>query len=247
VTVKKAAIILAAGKGKRMKSDLPKVLHTINGRPLVSILLDTVAKLEFERIVVVIGHQGEQVKEKLRKYPVEFAWQHEQKGTGDAVKAAERLMADFEGTTVVINGDVPFLSTDSINKLLDQHEKTGAAATCLSAFPHNPREYGRIIRDGDTDRLKRIVEYNDASPEIRQIREINTGTFCFDNQLLFDALRDVRDNNVQGEYYITDVIKILHDRGHRVSVVTIDNPDEAEGVNSVEELEQMATIFGNRA
>jgi len=240
---KRAAIVLAAGKGKRMRSDLPKVLHPIHGRPMIRILLDTLESLDLERIVVVVGFKGEMVEQELRGEPVEIAWQHQQEGTGHAVRMTESLMADFDGTTLIALGDVPFLSAASIRSLLDLHESSGAAATCLSAFPEDPAGYGRIIRDGDTDLLKEIVEHKDATAEQLKIGEINSGTFCFDNRLMFKALTKVGNDNAQKEYYLPDAVKILRAEGHRVAVVAADDADECLGVNSVEQLEQLAAKF----
>ena len=206
---KKAAVILAAGKGKRMKSDLPKVLHTVGDKPIISILLDTLKPLEFERTVVVIGYRGELVEKELAGRNISFAWQREQNGTGHAVMMAREALADFEGTTLVALGDVPFLSRASIDQLFEQHRSAQAAATCLSAILDNPTGYGRIVREKDSSILKDIVEDRDASPEVREICEINTGTFCFDNRLLFEALDEIDDDNAQGEYYLTDTINVL--------------------------------------
>jgi bifunctional UDP-N-acetylglucosamine pyrophosphorylase/glucosamine-1-phosphate N-acetyltransferase len=241
-----AAVVLAAGKGKRMKSDLPKVLHKINDRPMVMYLLDTLVDLSFAKIVVVVGHEGEQVKTALKDYPVEFVWQHNQLGTGDAVKSARTVLEGFDGITLVAAGDVPFLSAESIEELVTEHATSGAVATCLSAVPDNPKQYGRIIRDGSGNRLKEIVEFKDASDDIRAIKEVNSGTFCFENRRLFDALDEIRDDNVQGEYYLTDVIKVLHNKGLVVSVVKARNPEEVEGINSEEELTSLASAFGER-
>ncbi len=246
MTDKRAAIVLAAGKGKRMKSDLPKVLHEINGRPMIRMVLDTLRDLRFERIVVVIGHKGELVQEALRDYDVKFAWQREQLGTGHAVLMTSDLMADFDGTTLVAAGDVPFLSAGSIRNLFETHQSMGASATCLSALFADPTGYGRIVREDDSDILKEIVEHKDASEQIRAINEINSGTFCFDNQALFQALKQVGKDNAQGEYYLTDTIKIMHDNGLTVAVRTAENPDEVLGVNSVEQLEEVAGKFGGQ-
>jgi len=243
VSQKRAAIILAAGKGKRMKSELPKVLHQIHGRPMIRILLDRLRSMDFERIVVVIGHEGEMVREALSEYEVEFAWQREQLGTGHAVMMTRDLLGTFDGTTLVAAGDVPFLSIDSIAGLFDTHLQTASAATCLSAVFDDPTGYGRIIRDGDSNRLKAIVEHKDASDEIRRIGEINSGTFCFDNRKLFEVIEEIGSDNAQGEYYLTDAVKILHDKGMRVSVVAAANPDEVRGVNSVEQLNELASRF----
>jgi len=244
MTDKRAAIVLAAGKGKRMKSDLPKVLHEINGRPMIRMVLDTLTSLEFDRIVVVIGHKGEMVQEALGDYDVQFAWQHRQDGTGHAVRMTEEIMGDFDGTTLVAAGDVPFLSAESIHRLLETHRSLQAAATCLSAVFDDPTGYGRIIREGDSDFLREIVEHKDASEAVRAIREINSGTFCFDNHELFAALCQVGKENAQGEYYLTDTIKIMHDKGLRVAVTAVGNPDEVLGVNSVDQLAEVAGRFG---
>ena len=240
---KKACIILAAGKGKRMKSDLPKVLHEINGQPIIRILLDTIDEVGFDKTVVVIGFKGELVQEALADYEVEFAWQREQKGTGHAVIMTKEHLEDFEGTTLVALGDVPFLSKRSIDRLFKVHEKNAAAATCLSAILDDAGGYGRIVRKGKTDILQDIVEDKDASPEIARIKEINSGTFCFDNKQLFEALGEITDDNAQGELYLTDTIKIMHDKGLRVSVVAADNPDEVRGINSIEQLNLLARKF----
>jgi len=242
----RAAIVLAAGKGKRMKSDLPKVLHSINDRPIIQILLDTLAKINFERIVVVIGYKGEMVKEALAGYPVDFVWQTEQLGTGHAVDMAREALADFSGTTLVALGDVPFLSADSIEQLFVAHKSTAAAATCLSAVLDDASGYGRVIRQGETDILEAIVEEKDASDNQRAVNEINTGTFCFDNQILFDTLKGIDNRNAQGEYYLTDGIKILYDKGLRVSVKKLEDPNEGLGINSAEQLETLAQHFAGR-
>ncbi len=239
----RACIVLAAGKGKRMKSDLPKVLHEINGQPIIRILLDTLSQMNFERIVIVIGYKGELVQEALRGFDVNYAWQRKQLGTGHAVTMCEDQLGEFEGTTLVALGDVPFLSKGSIEHLFAIHDKNHAAATCLSAILDDPAGYGRIVRKPGTDILRAIVEDKDASEEIAAIKEINSGTFCFDNRMLFDALKLVGNNNAQSEYYLTDTIKILHDKGLPVSVVAAANPDEMRGINSLEQLKLLARKF----
>ena len=246
MTTPTAAVILAAGKGKRMKSDLPKVLHPIGGKPMIHRVLDTLLPMEFEKVVVVIGHKGEQVREALAGYPVEFAWQREQLGTGHAVKMAAGVLGDFEGTTLVAAGDVPFLSSEAIHRLMDMHHRTRAAATCLSAVLDDPSGYGRIIRAGEADRLMAIIEERDADEQVRGIREINSGTFCFDNQRLFAALEQLTDDNAQGEYYLTDVVKIFHDNGLTVAVAVAPDPDEVLGVNSIEQLRELEQKFAGR-
>lgn len=243
MTAGRAAIVLAAGKGKRMKSDLPKVLHLINGRPMISIVLDRLQPLEMQRTVVVIGYKGELVEQELADRKVDFVWQREQLGTGHAVMMAREALAEFDGTTLVALGDMPFVTVDSYRRLFDTHERTGAAATCLSAILDDPTAYGRIVRVPDSDLLKEIVEHRDATPEMLAIREINTGAFCFDNRLLFEMLDQIGNQNTQQEYYLTDTIRILHESGKPVAVVTTEDPDEGLGVNSTDQLEQLTRKF----
>ena len=239
----KAVIVLAAGKGKRMKSEIPKVLHEINGKPIIKMILDTLITHDFSKIVVVVGFKGELVEKALEGYPIEIVWQREQLGTGHAVQMTADIMKDFDGTTLVALGDVPFLSSESINSLFEIHAQTSSSATCLSAFFDDPKGYGRIIRDGESNILKEIVEHKDASDEILKIKEINSGTFCFDNKELFLTIEEVKNNNSQGEYYLPDTIKIMHDKGLKVTVTAAKNPDEVLGINSSEQLKELADKF----
>jgi UDP-N-acetylglucosamine diphosphorylase/glucosamine-1-phosphate N-acetyltransferase len=231
-----AAIILAAGKGKRMKSDLPKVLHRLDGKPLIRHLLETITQVPFEKIVVVVGHKGEMVIDELKDFNAEFVWQKEQNGTGHAVMMAGEIFRDFDGTILVANGDVPFLSLQSIQQLYKTHIENRAAVTCLTADFENPTGYGRIIRKEGTAIMTAIVEEKDADTETKKIREINTGTFCFSSRDLFMALRLVRDNNAQKEYYLTDTIGILGTAGKLCAVWKVADAVEGAGINSAEEL-----------
>jgi UDP-N-acetylglucosamine diphosphorylase/glucosamine-1-phosphate N-acetyltransferase len=238
-----AAIILAAGKGKRMKSELPKVLHRINGKPLIRHLMETISGVPLHRTVVVVGHKGELVIEELKDFDVEFVWQKEQRGTGHAVMVTEESFHGFEGTILVANGDVPFLSAASIKSLFEFHTSNNTSATCLSAELDNPKGYGRIVRQDKTDILAAIIEEDDADPEIRKIREINSGLFCFNSRDLFWALHQVTDENVQKEYYITDSIEILRKAGKRCAVWKVSDPLEVEGVNSLEQLSSLESAI----
>lgn len=229
-----------------MKSDLPKVLHPVCGRPMIKILLDTLAQLSPARVVVVIGHKGEEVQAALGDYPVQFAWQREQLGTGHAVMMAREAMTDFDGTTLVVAGDVPLLSVNSVNELLKVHRETKAAGTCLSAVFADPAGYGRIIRGSQPNQLLDIIEHKDASDAIRQIDEVNSGTFCFDNQELFKVIDNLGNNNAQREYYLTDVVKIFNRNGLRVSVTKASRPEEVLGVNSTEDLATLESKLDNR-
>ncbi len=212
---------------------------------MIKILLDTLARLHPARVVVVVGHKGEEVQSALVDYPVQFAWQREQLGTGHAVMMAREAMADFHGTTLVVAGDVPLLSVNSVNELLKVHLETKASGTCLSAVFADPTGYGRIIRGTSPNQLLDIIEHKDASDSVRQIDEVNSGTFCFDNQELFKVIDQLGNNNAQREYYLTDVVKIFNRNGLRASVVSATRPEEVLGVNSVEDLTALEAKFGN--
>ncbi|WP_080831656.1 bifunctional UDP-N-acetylglucosamine diphosphorylase/glucosamine-1-phosphate N-acetyltransferase GlmU [Cohnella massiliensis] len=223
------AIVLAAGQGKRMKSKLYKVLHPVCGKPMVRHVLDAVGQANCERAVVVVGHGAETVRARLGD-SVEYALQAEQLGTGHAVMQTRSLLADADGVTVVVCGDTPLVTAATIEALISLHEREGAAATVMTAEMADPTGYGRIVRGPDGGVL-RIVEQKDCSPEEAQIREINTGTYCFDNRKLFAALERVTNENAQGEYYLTDVFGILKQQGDRIAAYMTDDPAEAIGVN----------------
>jgi UDP-N-acetylglucosamine diphosphorylase/glucosamine-1-phosphate N-acetyltransferase len=243
----RAAIILAAGKGKRMKSDLPKVLHRINGKPLITYLMDTILQLEFDRIAVVIGHKGQLVIDALNNRKLEFIWQHEQRGTGHAVMMTESRFGDFRGAILVAAGDVPFLSVRTIRALFDVYKNKKASAVCLTADFDDPTGYGRIIRQAtDSDMLADIIEDKDADSETKKITEINTGTFCFDSGDLFAALHRLDDNNAQREYYLTDTIKILRRQKKLCAVWKAPDPLEVKGVNSMEQLKSLENEIKER-
>lgn len=227
--MKKMAIVLAAGQGKRMKSKKYKVLHAVCGKPMVGHVLDTVREASCERTVVVVGHGADAVKAALGD-TAEYALQDEQLGTGHAVLQAEPLLGKEEGITIVTYGDTPLVTADTLKKLIAHHTEKGAAATILTADVSDPAGLGRIIRDSDGSVL-RIVEQKDCSPEEAAVSEINTGTYCFDNGKLFSALREVTNDNAQGEYYVTDVIGILRGRGERIAASVCKDPAEATGVN----------------
>jgi bifunctional UDP-N-acetylglucosamine pyrophosphorylase / glucosamine-1-phosphate N-acetyltransferase len=227
--MKKMAIVLAAGQGKRMKSKLYKVLHPVCGKPMVGHVVDAVRQAECERVVVVVGHGADTVQAALGD-SVEYALQAEQLGTGHAVLQAKHLLASEDGITVVIAGDTPLVSSATLQRLISLHESDGAAATVLTANMADPTGYGRVVRASDGSVL-RIVEHKDCSPEEAAITEINTATYCFDNRKMFEALRGVTNDNAQGEYYLPDVIGILQRQGERVAACLLADPAEATGVN----------------
>jgi len=241
-----AAVILAAGKGKRMKSELPKVLHEIMGKPMIEHLIETLISLGINKIVVVIGHKADLVKQALADYQdkVEFALQDKQLGTGHAVMVTENHLKDFDGDILVMAGDVPFLSAHTITELVAVHERERAAGTVLSSRPPDASGYGRIVRKSGTDQVERIVEHKDASDEEKKIGEINTGTFCFRSGEIFDALREIKADNSQQEYYLTDVMEVLIGHGNRTAVCLAENADETLGINSTEQLADLEARFG---
>ncbi|RKP45450.1 bifunctional UDP-N-acetylglucosamine diphosphorylase/glucosamine-1-phosphate N-acetyltransferase GlmU [Cohnella endophytica] len=227
--MKKMAIVLAAGQGKRMKSKLYKVLHPVCGKPMVGHVLDAVRGAACERTVVVVGHGAEAVKATLGA-AAEYVLQAEQLGTGHAVMQAKPLLADEEGVTIVICGDTPLVRKETIEAMVALHASQGAAATILTAELDEPAGYGRIVRGADNGVL-RIVEHKDCDPEEIAIKEINTGTYCFDNRKLFNALEQVTNGNAQGEYYLTDVIGILRSEGNAIVACLVEDPAESIGVN----------------
>ncbi|WEB81346.1 bifunctional UDP-N-acetylglucosamine diphosphorylase/glucosamine-1-phosphate N-acetyltransferase GlmU [Vagococcus lutrae] len=223
------AIILAAGQGSRMKSKKYKVLHELAGKSMVDHVLTQVETLAPTQVVTIVGYGAESVKEALGDRTA-YALQAEQLGTGHAVLQADALLADKDGTTLVICGDTPLLQASTLAALFETHESTGAKATVLTAEAPNPFSYGRIIRDG-AGNVKKIVEERDATDEERQVTEINTGTFCFDNQALFDTLKKVGNDNDQGEYYLPDVIGLLQQQGEKVAAYQMADFAESIGVN----------------
>ncbi|RSL30036.1 bifunctional UDP-N-acetylglucosamine diphosphorylase/glucosamine-1-phosphate N-acetyltransferase GlmU [Salibacterium salarium] len=223
------AVILAAGQGKRMKSDLYKVLHPVNGKPMVEHVVDQVTDAGLTEVVTVVGHGAGAVKEHLGNR-VSYVLQEEQLGTGHAVVQAKDLLEEKSGVTVVLCGDTPLIRAETMQALMDHHEQTSAKATVLTAHAEDPSGYGRVIRD-EKGRVTRIVEHKDADNDEKQVKEINTGTYCFDNEMLFQALAEVGNDNAQGEYYLPDVIEILKSRGEVLSAWQTPDFSETIGVN----------------
>jgi bifunctional UDP-N-acetylglucosamine pyrophosphorylase/glucosamine-1-phosphate N-acetyltransferase len=241
-SIQPAAIILAAGRGKRMKSDLPKVLHQLGGKPMVEYVIHTAKAAGAERIILVIGHKWEQTQNYLENLKVQFAIQREQLGTGHAVLQTKELLFDFEGEVLILCGDVPLLKVNTLKDLLEEHRRHNAAATVLTTILEDPSGYGRIIRDVK-GAVQEIVEDKDASADQKRVREINTGTFCFDKKSLFSVLEKVTNHNRQGEYYLTDTLKLLLNQKLSVRAVVATDSSETMGVNSPEELEVAEKIL----
>jgi bifunctional UDP-N-acetylglucosamine pyrophosphorylase/glucosamine-1-phosphate N-acetyltransferase len=237
-----SAIVLAAGEGTRMRSTRPKPLHVLCGKAMVLYVLDSLGDLTVDRAVVVVGHGADRVTKKLSDaagdLPLEFVEQTVQRGTGDAVAVALTTFGDpldddddDDGIDVlVLPGDTPLLRPSTISSLVDQHRATGSACTVLTALLEDPTGYGRVVRDKD-GRVRRIVEQGDATPDELEVAEVNTSIYCFRRSLLAPALRRVTPDNAQGEYYLTDVVAVLAEAGHRVGAVVCDDPLETAGVN----------------
>lgn len=218
-----------------MKSNLAKVLHTIYGRAMIHYVVDAVREVGPSRIIVIVGHQAEAVKKELENDSVEFALQPEQLGTGHAADMAEPLLEDYAGTIVVLNGDTPLLRAETLSRFLGFHREQRCVATVLTAELDDPTGYGRIIRDSDGT-LLRIVEQKDSTDSEREICEINSGIFCFESRDFFAALKKVDRRNVQGEYYITDVMEILKKQSKRVAAYRCDQREEVLGINDRDQL-----------
>ncbi len=238
------SIILAAGKGTRMGSDLPKVLHTVGGVTMASHVILAAEKAGIDNNILVVGHRADHVKGKLN-HKVSYALQEEQKGTGHAVLMAEGLISEPDATVVVLAGDTPLISPGTITKLLSYHLETGADVTVLTAMMDDPYAYGRIIRDTE-GHLDRIVEEKDATAEEKLVKEVNTGVYAFNAGKLFQALHRVGTGNAQGEYYLTDVLGIIKHEGGKIRVFTACNAKETLGVNTPEQLAEVERIFQER-
>ncbi|MEE8821858.1 MAG: bifunctional UDP-N-acetylglucosamine diphosphorylase/glucosamine-1-phosphate N-acetyltransferase GlmU [Lactobacillus amylovorus] len=227
--MEKYVVVLAAGKGTRMKSKLYKVLHKVCGKTMVEHVVDAARGVNPAKIVTVVGTGAGEV-EKVLDGKSDFAFQEKQLGTGDAVMTAKEELGDKDGATLVVTGDTPLFTTETFDGLFKYHAEKGNAATVLTAEAPNPFGYGRIIRD-DQGNVLRIVEQKDGKPEELKVKEINTGVFCFDNKKLFEALKHVDNNNAQGEYYLTDVLEILRNSGERVGAYKMPDFSESLGVN----------------
>lgn len=242
-----AAIILAAGKGSRMKSDLAKVLHEAAGAPMIRWVVDACREAGCAPIVLIVGHQRQAVIDLYEgDDDVRFAVQEEQLGTGHAARCAEESLSDFTGDTLVLAGDGPLIRASTLRRLADQHRSSGAACTMATTTVADPTGYGRIVRDAQ-GRFERIVEQRDLAPGQDAIREVNPSIFCFDAQRLFGALERVKRSGSSGEYYLTDVPELLLRDGQRVELLAGLPADEAESVNTPEQLAAVDRVLRARA
>lgn len=245
-------LVLAAGLGTRMRSNLAKVLHKIDGRPLVNHVCRTATALAPRKIYVVIGHQGEDVKravlEELDESHSAFVWQKEQLGTGHAVNSAREFFENQDSTLLVLSGDVPMIKFETLAALIQQHHAhrgRGAACTILTVKVDDPSGYGRIVRD-EAGLFEKIVEQKDASDEEKTVKEINSGIYCFDTKKLFAALSSVENNNAQNEYYLTDVPSLLRSAGEPVSLFQHSDTREVSGINDRVELADLERVLRRR-
>ena len=234
-------IILAAGKGTRMKSDLPKVLHEVNGKPMIDKVIETSNLLSPYQIIAVIGYKYELLEKYLKGQKLHFAYQFDQKGTGHAVSKTKAFFKDFYGDVLILSGDVPMLSYDTLNELYKHHKHQNAKATILTAELDDATGYGRIIRD-EVGNLKKIVEHKDASNAEKTITEINTGIYIFNSTILFSELPNVKNDNKQGEYYLPDVLLYILKANKKVSLLKTKNYYEIQGVNNKEQLQNLNEI-----
>lgn len=241
---KRKAVILAAGKGTRMKSDLPKVVHRIEGKCLVDYVIDAARGAGAEQICLVVGYKHEVVEQEIEAEQVAFALQPEQLGTGHAVKCAREFLGK-EGQTLILFGDTPLITAETLNRLSDYHESQGNAVTVLSAKVEDPTGYGRIIRD-ENGAFVKSVEHKDASTDELASCEINSGMYIFDTAELTKALDLIRPNNAQGEYYLPDTLTIIKEKGLKVDAYALEDATDITGVNDQTQLAQAAEIIRGR-
>ena len=239
-----AAVILAAGKGTRMKSNKSKLVHKIYGKELVKRVVETAKKAEIEDVIAVVGYKKEQVQEVLGD-TVKYAIQEEMLGTGHAVLQAENYLKNKNGKVVVLNGDAPIIRPETIKNLIQKSIDNKEYATLVTAIYDNPTGYGRIIRDIGGS-VQEIVEEKDASEEQKQIQEINAGIYCFDIQELLKALKELKPDNAQGELYLTDIVKIMNKKGLKTGAITVKDNTEILGVNDRIQLEMLTKVLQKR-
>lgn len=241
---KLVAIILAAGKGTRMRSKYPKVLHKVGGKPMLQHVIDAASAAGADKKVVIVGHEAELVEAMVGNQGT-IALQAEQLGTGHAVMQTADALNDFHGTALILCGDTPLLDGEELKKFCEAHQKSGAAATVLTAIMDDPFGYGRIVRDADGN-VQGIVEQKDATEEQKDIKEINTGIYCMECPQMFDVLATLTNDNAQGEYYLTDVLQKLNEAGAKVGGISTDDSDMVMGINSRKQLSVAEGVMRQR-
>ncbi|MBM6689717.1 bifunctional UDP-N-acetylglucosamine diphosphorylase/glucosamine-1-phosphate N-acetyltransferase GlmU [Fusobacterium mortiferum] len=241
--MKLKTLILAAGKGTRMKSDMPKVIHKVNGVPMITKIIDTLSGLNPEENILILGHKREEVL-KVVGENCDYVLQTEQLGTGHAVIQAKEKLEGYDGDVMILCGDTPLLRESTLKSLYDYHKESGAVTTILTSIYENPFGYGRIVKEDGL--VKAIVEEKEASEEIKKIKEVNAGVYCFNSKELFKALDKIDNNNEKGEYYLTDVIGIQVSENKKVQSFILEDKMEILGVNSKVELTQAGKVLRDR-
>jgi len=238
-------LILAAGKGTRLKSNLPKVLHALSGKPLIEYVLAAAQSLAPRKIGVVVGYEAERVKAQLAGHTLEFVVQDPQLGTGHAVQIARPFWEDEPGTLMLLSGDVPLIAASTLSALAMHHASSRYSCTMLSTLLPDPAGYGRVLRN-PAGEVERIVEQRDASPQELKIQEVNTGIYCFETTALVQIIDELTCKNSQTEYYLTDCVELLKKKKLRVGVVICEDPREVSGINSRADLAQMEGLLRER-
>ncbi|MCB0279790.1 MAG: NTP transferase domain-containing protein [Calditrichaeota bacterium] len=239
-----ATLIMAAGKGTRMKSELAKVLHKLNNKTMIEYVIEQAKSIESNPIVVIVGHQKDTVKDATQHLNVQYVDQDQQLGTGHAVMQAEELFSNIDCDILVLSGDVPLLSKKTLNSFYNYHRSEAAVASILTVEIENPDGYGRVLRNTDGS-VKEIVEHKDASDEQRQVKEINSGIYIFNSRHLFNCLKLIKNNNSQGEYYLPDVVPLMLADSLKVVAMQSDNELEISGINTIEQLQDAEKILKN--
>ncbi len=238
------AVVMAAGKGTRMKSNKPKVLHEVLYKPMVSHIIGELKKLEVKKIIVVVGHKADEVINTCKQDGVEFVLQEEQLGTGHALSQAASILEGLEGTTIVLNGDAPLITKKTLENLVETHNQNKYKATIMSCDCNLEKKFGRIIKEDG--QMKGIVEFKDLKPGQYEIKEMSVGEYCFDNIEVFNALKKVTNNNAQNEYYLPDVFEILEKEGKAIGSHKINDLHEAGGINDKYELYEATKAMQQR-
>jgi UDP-N-acetylglucosamine pyrophosphorylase len=239
-------VILAAGKGTRMKSDIAKVLHKVGGKCMIVHVIECARKIARDNVHVVVGHQAHEVKREINKFfKVKFAMQEQLLGTGDAVKAAIPGLKSSIKDVVVLCGDVPLIQESTLKNMVEEHKKKQVKLSVLAIDLDDPTGYGRIVQD-ELNNMVCIKEEADASETEKKIKKINTGIYCFDKKLLISVIAELKPDNSQKEYYLTDVIEIAQKRYEKIVVITMDDPGQVIGVNTLEELEKAEYLIQQR-
>jgi len=240
-----SALILAAGKGTRMRSDLAKVLHPLCGRPLLAYVLDSARAVGADRVVVIVGYQADRVREQFAAERVVFVEQREQLGTGHAVLQARDGFREVDGPVLILCGDVPLLRTSTLTALIADHNAHQAAVTVMTVVLEDPGMYGRVIKDA-SGAVQKIVEAKDATEAERLVGEINTGIYCVESRFLFDAVGRISNANAQGEYYLTDIMEIARRDGLVARAFVVSDPLEVMGINTPDDLRLAACVQEGR-